>query len=83
METPLDIFINPSTSYCGYEGTTNKLIVNWVYPLFLKAKAEASEEDKPSWNQAIKFPLADGYCQYVCTKLETLEGMVAWDVVDG
>ena len=46
MESPYTRFITLAANYCGYEGTTKELIVNWVHPLFLKDNAEASKEDK-------------------------------------
>ena len=59
MEIPLAIFITLAASYCGYEGTTNELIVNWIHPLFLKDHAEASNEDNPNWDQSMNGPFAD------------------------
>ena len=46
MKSPLDKYITLAKNYCVYEGTKNAFIVNWVHPLFLKARAEASKEDK-------------------------------------
>ena len=45
LDSPLSRFISFAANSCGYSGTTRKLIVNWVHPLFLKAKAEASKAD--------------------------------------
>ena len=42
LNSPLSCFISFAANSCGYSGTTLELIVNWVHPLFLKAKAEAS-----------------------------------------
>ena len=36
-ESTLDIFITLAKNYCGYDGTTEDLIVKWVHPLFMKA----------------------------------------------
>ncbi len=47
MDSPLYHFITFAANSCGYSGTTKELIVNWVHPLFLKAKAEASKADNP------------------------------------
>jgi len=81
MESPLARFITLAANDCGYGGSTKELIVNWVHPLFLKAKAEASKEDNPNWNQAMNGPFADEYWKAACTEIETLESMGAWDVV--
>ena len=59
MEIPLARFITIATNDCGYQGTTNEFIVNWVHPLFLKDHGEDSNEDNPNWNQAMNGPFAD------------------------
>ena len=57
-------------------------MVNFVHPLFLKAKAAASKEDNPNWWEAMKSPFADEYWKAACKEVETLEGMDSWEVVD-
>eukprot|EP00956_Cyclotella_meneghiniana_P041353 scaffold223888_cov20-Cyclotella_meneghiniana.AAC.1 len=52
MACPLSKFIHFAANDCGYKGSRYDLICNWVHPLFLKAKSEASKEDNPSWKQA-------------------------------
>ena len=42
MACPLSRFIHFAANDCGYKGTRYDLIANWVHPLFLKAKSEAS-----------------------------------------
>ena len=81
MEIYLDRLITLATDYCGYKGKTKELIVNWVNMLFLKAQDEASKEDNPTWNQSINCPFVDEYWKAACTELETIEGMVSWDVL--
>ena len=46
MKCPLSKFIYFAANDCGYTGTRKELVVNWIHPLFLKAKSEASKEDK-------------------------------------
>ena len=58
------------------------MIVNWVHPLFLKAKSAASREDNPTWWEAMSGPSADDYWKAACKEIDTLEGMDAWEVVD-
>ena len=48
MKIPLSKFITISLNDCGYNGSTRDLIMNWVHPLFLNVKAEASKEDNPT-----------------------------------
>jgi hypothetical protein len=47
MDSLLSHFITFAANRCGYSGTTKELIVNWVHPLFLKAKADASKQTIP------------------------------------
>jgi hypothetical protein len=82
MNSPLSCFITFAANSCGYSGTTKELIVNWVHPLFLKAKAEASKADNPNWWEAMKSPFAIEYWKATVKEIETLEKMDCWDVVD-
>ena len=82
MESPLAVFISIAANYCGYEVTTNQLIINWVHPLFLNDHFESRKEDNTNWNQAMHVPFYDEYWQAACTELENLECMGAWNVVD-
>jgi len=66
----------------NYSGSTKDLIANYVHPLFLKAKAQASAEDNPNWNQAMNGDAADQYWQACKNELATLEKMKSWEVVD-
>jgi hypothetical protein len=61
MDSSLSCFISFAANSCGYSGTTNKLLANWVHPLFLKAKSKASKADNPNWWEAMKSPFAGKY----------------------
>ena len=50
--------------------------------MFLKARLEASQEDNPSWKQAMNGPFKAEYWQAAVKEIETLESMDAWEVVD-
>eukprot|EP00956_Cyclotella_meneghiniana_P025716 scaffold54248_cov36-Cyclotella_meneghiniana.AAC.1 len=82
MACPLSKFIHFAANDCGYKGSRYDLICNWVHPLFLKAKSEASKEDNPSWKQAMSGPFKEEYWQAAVKEIETLESMDAWEVVD-
>ena len=82
MDSPISNFITLAANDCGYSGTSEDLIVNHFHPIFLKAKATASAEDNPNWSQAINGQFADEYWEAAFTKIETLESMKAWEVVD-
>ena len=82
MASPLSRFIHFAANDCGYGGTRHELIANWVHPLFLKAKSEASKSDNPNWRQAMNGPFKEEYWKAACKEIETLESMDAWEVVD-
>jgi hypothetical protein len=69
MACPISKFIHFAANDCGYNGTRYDLIANWIHPLFLKAKCEATKADNPNWKATLKV-------------IETLEAMDAWEVVD-
>ncbi len=76
------MFITLTANDCGYSGTAEALIVNYVHPLFLKAKAVASKEDNPNWHDATTGNFAYKYWEAMRVKIKTLESMVAWEVVE-
>jgi hypothetical protein len=79
---PLSKFIHFAANDCGYTGSHYDLIANWVHPLFLKAKSEASKEDNPSWKQAMSGPFKEEYWKAAVKEIKTLESMDVWEVVD-
>ena len=58
---------------CGYTGSQYDLIANWVHPLFLKSKTEASKEDNPRWKQAMSGPFKEEYWKDAIKEIESLE----------
>ena len=50
--------------------------------LFLKAKAEASKHDNPSWKQAMSGQFANQFWKAAMKEFHILERMGAWEVVD-
>eukprot|EP00956_Cyclotella_meneghiniana_P037256 scaffold136161_cov36-Cyclotella_meneghiniana.AAC.1 len=82
LEGPLSRFITLSANSWGYGGTVNDFLVQSIHPLFLKAKAEASKADNPSWWEAMKSPFADEHWIAAQKEINTLEKMGVWDVVD-
>ena len=61
MASPLAQYITLSANDCGYGGTAEESIVNYVHPLFLKARSNASKEDNPNWCEATRGLFADEY----------------------
>ena len=61
LNSPIYNFVTLVINDCGYEGTTEYLIVNYVHPLSLKAKAAASQADSPKWRQDMDGQFADEY----------------------
>ena len=82
MASPLAKFIHLAVNNTNYSGSTKDLIANHVHPLFLKAKAQASSEDNPNWNQAMYGDAAAEYWDACKVEIATLEKMESWEVVD-
>ena len=43
LDIPISNFITLAVNYCGYSGTIEDLIINYIYPLFMKSKAAESQ----------------------------------------
>ena len=70
LASPIAKFINIAINYCRYGGTEEYLIVNYVHPLFLKAKVEESIEENQNWRKATTGLFANAY--WKTTRLENL-----------
>ena len=46
---------------CGFDGSIEALVVNWLHPLMLAAKTASTNGDNPNWKQAMNGPFADEY----------------------
>jgi hypothetical protein len=77
MASPLARYITLAANDCGYSGTAEKLIDNYVHHLFFKAKSSASREDNPNWHEATQGIFAYDYWNAIRVKLATLESMGA------
>ena len=82
MKCPLSKFIHFAANDCSYRGTWRNLVVNWIHPLFLKAKSAASKEDNPSWKDAMNGDFKVEFWEAALAEIKTLEDMDSWDVVD-
>jgi len=59
INSPLSKFITLAANDCGYNGTTEELIIQYVYPLFSRAYSAASKEDNPGWRGATQGKFAN------------------------
>ena len=82
LDIPISNFITLAENDCDYEGTTEYLILNYLHPLFLKAKADASQQDNPNWRQAMDGQFDDEYQEAAIIGIETLKSMSAWKIFD-
>jgi hypothetical protein len=82
VASPLSKLIQFAAHDCGYAGKRYELIANWVHPLCLKAKAEASKSDNPNWKKTTNDPFREESWSAVCKELEALKEMNDWEVVD-
>ena len=82
LNSPLSKYITLAANDCGYDGTAEELIVQYVHPLFLRAHSAASKEDNPGWREATRGKFADDYWKAMEVEIFTLESIDAWDVVE-
>ena len=75
-------YITIDANNCVQGGTAEELIVNYIHPLFLKAKSAVSREDNPNWREAPTEVFDDNYWKEMKVKISNLEYMGAWGVVD-
>ena len=61
MDSPLAKYITLAANYCGYSGTVEELIVNYVQLLFLKANISASWDDNLNWCEATTGVFSENY----------------------
>ena len=69
LDSPISNFVTLAANYFGYEDTTEYIIVNYLHPLFLKAKASAIQEDNPNWRQAMDDQFSDKYWEAAVTEI--------------
>lgn len=83
LSGPLSRFIKVAAIDSGLDLTqTCNLLVKWVHPLFLKAKAGASKADNPGWREAMSGQFADQFWEAAKKEYNTLTNMRAWEIVD-
>ena len=82
LHSDLARFVHFAASDCGYDGSVESLVINWLHPLMLAAKSSTNQLDNPNWMQAMNGPFASEYWEAACIEIETLERMEAWDVVE-
>ena len=82
MTDSLTKFVHFAAADCGFDGSIEALVVNWLHPLMLAAKTASTSGDNTNWKQAMNGLFADEYWEAACTEVETLERMKAWEVVE-
>ena len=75
MESPLAQYITLAANDCGYSGTAEELIVNYVHPLFLKVHSAACKLDNPNWKEATQGKFANKYWKAMELEIATLEAL--------
>ena len=78
MKCPLSKFIHFAANDCGYRGTQRNLIVNWIHPLFLKAKLAANKQDNLSWKDTMNGNFKVKFWEAVLAEIKTLEDINSW-----
>ena len=75
MASTLVQYITIASNNCGYVGTLELLIINYVHPQFLKDKPSASREENPNWCEAITGVFSDNDWKAMKVNIVTLESM--------
>ena len=81
LTNDLSKFVHFAASDFGYGGSIEDMVVNWLRPLILAAKANKTDWDNPNWNQAMNGQFSEEYWEAACTEVQTLEKIDAWEVV--
>ena len=69
LKSDLAQFVHFATTDCGFDGTIESLVANWLHPLMLAAKLRGNDADNPSWIQAMNGPFSQEYWEASCLKL--------------
>ena len=72
MDIPLAKYITFPANYCGYGGTVEELILNYVHSLFWKTKSATFWSENPNWREATNGLFADNYRKAMKVKIATL-----------
>ena len=72
MASPLAKYITLAANNCGYDGTMEELIINYVHPLFLKDRSAASRKDNPNWHKVTTGVSAANYWKATKVEIATL-----------
>ena len=79
MESDLSRFVHFAATDCGFDGSIEALLVNWLHPLMLAAKSKGNDINNPNWIQTMNGPFSHEYCK-AAVEVETLEKMNTWSV---
>ena len=82
MDIPLAKYNSISANNCGYGGTEEELIVNYIHPLFLKARSTAIQEENSNWSETTTGVFAENYWKSMQVKISTLESIGDWGNFD-
>ena len=82
ISSPLAWHITIDAEGYGCGGMAYFFIVNYVHPLFLKAKSAASGEDNLNCRETTTEVFSDNYWKGMKVNIANLESMCAWEIVD-
>ena len=82
MASILAKYISLASNDCWYAGTAAELMVNYVQPLFLKAKSAISWEGNPIWREATTRVFSENDWKSMKVNNYTLKSTGAFQIVD-
>ena len=71
LHSDISHFVHFAARNCGFDGTVESLVVNWLHPIMLQAKSKSNQADNPNWIQAMNGPVTEEYWEAACIEFET------------
>ena len=77
LEYNLTTLVNFAAAGCGFYGSIEDLVVNWIHPFMLSAKPANTNGENTIWRQAMNVPFDGEYWEAAGIEVENMESMKA------
>ncbi len=71
-------FVHFAATNCGFNGSVESLVVNWLCHLMLAEKSRGNDLDNLNWLQEMNGSWEEEYWEAACIEVETLENLDNW-----
>ena len=82
LQENLKKFVHFAAFDCGFDVSIEDLVFNWLHPFMLASKTTNTNGENTILIQEMNGPFADEYWEASGAKVETLESMKYWEVVE-